>query len=72
MRTTYTASITETPEGFLGQLIEWPDVLSAGKDLEECEANLEDALEQMILAYKESGMEIPTGAAILKHITAEV
>jgi hypothetical protein len=34
----FTATYTKIPSGFLGQLIEWPEGLTEGKDLEDCRA----------------------------------
>jgi predicted RNase H-like HicB family nuclease len=41
----------------MGQLIEWPEVITEGKDLEECRAMLRDALYEMVAAYKQLGNE---------------
>jgi predicted RNase H-like HicB family nuclease len=54
----FTARYTKIPAGYLGQLIEWPEVLTEGRDLEDCRAMLRDALNEMILAYKQQGKEI--------------
>lgn len=53
----YTAKYTKIVSGYLGQLIEWPEVVTEGKDLEDCRAMLPDALNEMIIAYKELGKE---------------
>ena len=45
----------------MGQLIEWPKVVTEGRDIEECRAMLRDALKEMLAAYKELGKEIPPG-----------
>jgi len=37
----------------MGQLVEWPEIVTEGKDLEECREMLRDALDEMILAYKQ-------------------
>jgi len=55
----------------IGQLVEWPEV-TEGKDLEECRAMLRDALNEMILAYKELGKEIPLGNALIEQLPVEV
>ena len=57
----FTAKYTKIPSGYLGQLIEWPEVVTEGKDLEDCRAMLRDALNQMILAYRQQAKEIPLG-----------
>ncbi|MBI4329838.1 MAG: type II toxin-antitoxin system HicB family antitoxin [Chloroflexi bacterium] len=72
MLSTYTAKYTAISSGYMGQLVEWSEVITEGKTLEECRANLEDALHEMIAAYKEQGKGIPTGRALLEQIPAEV
>jgi predicted RNase H-like HicB family nuclease len=55
----FTARYTKIPSGYLGQLIEWPEVVTEGTDLENCRAQLRDALNEMILAYQQQGKEFP-------------
>jgi predicted RNase H-like HicB family nuclease len=43
----------------MGQLIEWPEVITEGKTIEECRRMLRDALKEMVSAYKQQGKEIP-------------
>ncbi|MBW2356232.1 MAG: type II toxin-antitoxin system HicB family antitoxin [Deltaproteobacteria bacterium] len=68
----YTAKYTKIDSGYMGQLIEWPAVVTEGKDLDECRAMLRDALSEMVLAYLESGREIPTGNALIEQLPVEV
>jgi predicted RNase H-like HicB family nuclease len=49
----YTAKYTKIESGYMGQLVEWPEVVTEGKDLEECRDMLRDALDEIILAYKQ-------------------
>ena len=49
----YTAKYTKIKTGQMGQLVEWPEVVTESKDLEECREMLRDALDEMILAYKQ-------------------
>ncbi|MCK4496147.1 MAG: type II toxin-antitoxin system HicB family antitoxin [Candidatus Aminicenantes bacterium] len=69
---TYTAKYTKTKSGYMGQLVEWPEVITEGKTLEECRKMLQDALHEMILAYQEQKKEIPLGGALLEQIPVEV
>ena len=55
----YTAKYTKIPSGYMGQVVEWPEVVTEGRDVEECRAMLRDALKEMMLAYEELCMEIP-------------
>ena len=68
----YTAKYTKIPSGYMGQLVEWPEVVTEGKDLEECRAMLRDALKEMMLAYEKLGREIPIGNALIEQIPIEV
>jgi|GEM_PF-5823609 len=38
MLQTYTAKYTKIDAGYMGQLVEWPEVITEGKDLEEAAA----------------------------------
>ena len=68
----YTAKYTKIESGYMGQLVEWPEVVTEGKDLEDCRAMLRDALNEMILAYKEIGKEVPLGNALIEQLPVEV
>ena len=72
MFSTYTAKYTKIKSGYMGQLVEWPEVVTEGKTLEECRAMLQDALHEMILAYRRQKKEIPVGGALLEQISAQV
>ncbi len=62
MFSTFTAKYTKVDSGYMGQLIEWPEVVTEGKDVEECREMLEDALHEMIQAYREQNREYPQDA----------
>ncbi len=68
----YTARYVRTESGYMGQIVEWPEVLSEGRTLEECRESLQDALEEMIRAYRQLGKEIPSGGGLLEQIPVEV
>jgi predicted RNase H-like HicB family nuclease len=72
MISTYTAKYSKTESGYMGQLVEWPEVVTEGKTIEECRTMLQDALKEMILAYKQQKKEIPKGGALLEQIPAEI
>jgi predicted RNase H-like HicB family nuclease len=67
----YTAKYTKISSGYMGQLVEWPEVITEGKTIEECREMLRDALKEMILAYKEQGREIPLGGDLLEQVLIE-
>ncbi len=73
METSYTAKYTKIASGYMGQLLEWPEVVTEGRDIEECRAMLRDALKEMVASYEELGKEIPPGSnALIEQIPAEV
>ena len=68
----YTAKYTKISSGYMGQLVEWPEVVTEGPDLEECRSSLRDALQEMVLAYRQLGKEIPVGNALIEQVPVEV
>jgi predicted RNase H-like HicB family nuclease len=64
----YTAKYTKIPSGYMGQLIEWPEVITEGATLEECREMLKDALFEMILAYQQQNQPIPQEECLLESI----
>ncbi|MCX5860126.1 MAG: type II toxin-antitoxin system HicB family antitoxin, partial [Proteobacteria bacterium] len=68
MINTYTAKYTKIDAGYMGQLVEWPEVITEGKTLEECREMVQDALKEMIKAYHQQKKEIPLGRALLEQI----
>jgi len=52
----YTARYTKIDSGYMGQLVEWPAVVTEGENLDECRLLLRDALDEMILAYRQQGL----------------
>jgi predicted RNase H-like HicB family nuclease len=67
----YTAKYTKIQSGYMGQVVEWPEVITEGKTLEECREMLKDALKEMLLAYKQQGKEIPLGGGLLEQMLIE-
>ena len=68
----YTAKYTKIESGYMGQLVEWPEVVTEGKDIEECREMLRDALNEMVLAYSQLKKEIPLGNALIEQLPVEV
>ena len=52
----------------MGRLVEWPEVITEGKTIEECRHMLRDALKEMVLAYKQQGKETPIGGDLLEQV----
>ncbi len=67
----FTAKYIKISSGYLGQLVEWPEVVTEGRDIEECRIMLRDALREMMLAYKQLGKEIPAGNALIEQLPIE-
>jgi predicted RNase H-like HicB family nuclease len=72
MLSNYTAKYTKVGPGYMGQLVEWPEVITEGKTLEECRAMLKDALHEMLLAYRQQKKEVPLGGAIIEQLPVEI
>jgi predicted RNase H-like HicB family nuclease len=72
MLMTYTAKYTKIDSGYMGQLVEWPEVITEGNTLEDCREMLQDALHEMIVAYHQQNRELPIGGALLEQIPVEV
>ena len=66
MKTSLTVKYSKIPSGYMGQIIEWPEIVTEGKDLEDCRESLRDAVQEMIIAYKDRNMEIPIGNALFE------
>ena len=55
MLSNYTAKYTKISSGYMGQLVEWTEITTEGKTLEECREMLRDALHETMLAYQQQG-----------------
>ncbi|GHS97998.1 hypothetical protein AGMMS50276_19020 [Synergistales bacterium] len=71
MTTSYTVCYTRTESGYMGQLLEWPEVISEGSTIEECRLMIEDAAFEMTQVYKEDGIPIPQGHTLFETIIVE-
>lgn len=72
MLTTYTAKYTKINSGYMGQLVEWPEVITEGENIENCRDMLKDALNEMILAYQQQNKELPMGSSLIEQVPVEV
>ena len=66
--TNYTAKYTRINSGYMGQVVEWPEVITEGDSIEECSQLVRDALQEMVQAYRVQGKEIPLGANRLEQV----
>ena len=67
----YTAKYAKISSGYMGQLVEWPEVVTEGKTIEECREMLRDALQEMMQAYRQQNKEMPLGGALLEQVLVE-
>ncbi len=72
MINTYTARYIQIKSGYMGQLVEWPEVITEGKTLEECRKMLQDAWREMVMAYRLQKKEVPVRRALLEQIPVEI
>jgi predicted RNase H-like HicB family nuclease len=68
----FTAKYTKIDSGYMGQLMDWPEVVSEGRTLEACRDALRDALREMVAAYRQLGKAVPQGGGLLEHISVEL
>ena len=67
----YTARYEKLDSGYMGQLIEWPGVITEGDTLEECREMVRDALYEMMQTYIDDGIPFPNGTLLLETISIE-
>lgn len=72
MLRSYTAKYTKIDSGYMGQLVEWPEVITEGGDIEECRVMLRDALREMVQAYQQQDREIPLGNDLFEQVSIEL
>ncbi len=64
----YTAIIEKTNDGwYVGQIQEHPEALTQGKTLEELEANLTDALREVLRMKKEDFHKLILGKKVFRR-----
>lgn len=72
MTSYFTAKYTPVEAGFMGQIVEWPEVVTEGATLDECRASLADAVHEMALAYGELCKDMPLARSLFEQIPVEV
>ncbi len=68
----FTAKYVPIDSGYMGQIVEWPEVVTEGSTLEECRDLLEDALKEMVAAYADMKKEPPLRKGIFEQITVDL
>lgn len=64
----YTACYTKLENGYMGQLLEWPEVVTEAANIDECRETLIDAVHEMQATYAEDGMTPPPGRTLFEQI----
>ncbi len=59
MLSNYTAKYTKIDHGYMGQLVEWTEVVTEGNTLKKCREMLKDVLYEMVAAYHQQNKKIP-------------
>ncbi len=72
MLNNYTAKFTRIDSGYMGQLVEWPEVITEDKTLDECREMLKDALSEIVIAYRQQEKDIPHGGGLLEQLSVEI
>ncbi len=72
MLSNYTAKYTRINSGYMGQLVEWPEVITEGQTLDECREMLKDALSEMVVAYRQQEKNFPLGGGLLEQLSVEI
>ena len=71
MLKSYTARHTKIDSAYMGQLVEWPEVITEEKTIEECREMLRDALREMIKACHQQNGKIPPGSDLIEQVVVE-
>jgi len=67
----FTAQFTKIDTGFMGQILEWPEVITEGKSIDDCRIMLKDALEEMIHAHRDLELNLPINKVTFEEFTLE-
>lgn len=65
----FTACYTKLENGYMGQLLEWPQVITEGETLAECRELLSDAASEMAVVYREDKIDIPHKSVIVEALS---
>ncbi|MBQ3646822.1 MAG: type II toxin-antitoxin system HicB family antitoxin [Synergistaceae bacterium] len=68
----FTACYTKIENGYMGQLLEWPNVITEGETLNECKEMLIDAAEEMAIVYRDDGIKIPQPSILVEHVDFDI
>ncbi|MBQ7561417.1 MAG: type II toxin-antitoxin system HicB family antitoxin [Synergistaceae bacterium] len=61
----FTACYTKLDDCYMGQLLEWTNIITDGKTIDECREMLIDAAREVALSYADEGKKIPTPSNVV-------
>ena len=61
----FTACYTKLENCYMGQLLDWPNIITDGKTLKECKEMLIDAAREVALSYADEGKKIPEPLSVI-------
>lgn len=65
----FTAVFEKIPAGYLGRVLELPEVRTEGADLEECRLMLMDAIDEVLRVKRIQGIEPTSGFFLVETIS---
>ena len=68
----FTACYTKIENGYMGQLLEWPNVITEGETLNESKEMMIDAAEEMAIVYRDDGIKIPQPSILVEAISVPI
>ena len=68
----FTACYTKIDAGYMGKLLEWPEVITEGVTLDECREMLKDAAREMAVVYHEDGLDIPQTPIMIEPLRVDM
>ncbi len=68
----FTACYMKINSGYMGKLLEWPEVITEGGTLEECREMLKDAAREMAVVYHEDGLNIPQESIMIEPLHVDM
>ncbi len=68
---TFLAVYQRVSRGYMGRVVGFPGVISEGRTLDECRDSLQDALHEMVLAYRDAGEPLPMGEPLIEPLVVE-
>ena len=68
----FTACYTKIDAGYMGKLLEWPEVITEGGTLDECREMLKDAAREMAVVYHEDGLDIPQTPIMIEPLRVDM